>query len=93
MDYSQVQPPGLLLCMALYGSSKLYILIERRVTDIRTNFHEEAHGRSRASVCPQDDIVTFWISSAVEEIEEYVTSFNVNVTCVCAAKEVTNVII
>ena len=55
---------------------------------LRTKFHEETQrGRtSRAPVGPKDDVVPLGVVPALEKVEEQVSCFYIDVSCVRAFK-------
>ena len=57
-----------------------------------TEFHEESHGRgcARAAIGPEDDIVRVGIASALEEIEEQVSSLDIYVARIRAARNISS---
>ena len=56
---------------------------------LHTEFHEQTEGgrTARSTVCPEDNIVGVGITSALEEVEEQMASFDVDIAGIRPAGE------
>lgn len=54
-----------------------------------TKLHEKTDRRraTRASVCPEDNIILGWVIPTFKKVEEQMPSFDINVSCVRASLE------
>ena len=80
--------------VTLHGPKGTHVSRANSQCSEHTKFHKEPHRRRRArsAVGPEDDIVVVRVPTALEKVEEQVTSLNIDVACVCTIWGVENVL-